>query len=322
MILIISSPLDEHAQGVIDRLAAMGAETTLLDLSRFPSELELAIDVRQDGCVAGKVFGPEGEIDLTDCRVAWWRRPQPIQLPGEIIHPAHQRFAHAEWDAALAGLWSSLDVSWINHPVWDDEAGRKIFQLRIARQVGLETPLTCVTSHAPTARRFAGPLGPNNTVYKAFSATEHAWRETRLLQPAELTALENLSYAPVIFQEYIPAALDLRITWVGDQAFAAAIDAESLSYKVDYRMELAQARVEPFALPETVLSRLRALMSRLHLVYGAIDMRVTPEGRFVFLEINPSGQWLFMEEPTGLPITEAFCQLLLAKDRSGPPNGR
>jgi hypothetical protein len=58
------------------------------------------------------------------------------------------------------------------------------------------------------------------------------------------------------------------------------------------------------------------LIQRLELDYGAVDLRLTPDDRYVFLEINPAGQWRFVEERTGQPITDAFASLLLANDRS------
>jgi hypothetical protein len=59
-------------------------------------------------------------------------------------------------------------------------------------------------------------------------------------------------------------------------------------------------------------------MRRLGLVYGAIDLRLTPEGRYVFLEINPSGQFLYVEHATGQPITAALAKALI----EGPPAPR
>ena len=76
------------------------------------------------------------------------------------------------------------------------------------------------------------------------------------------------------------------------------------------------ARMEAVELPEDVIARLRNLMKRLGLVYGAIDMRLTPDGRYVFLEINPAGQWLFVEQQTGQPITKSLVRLLLANSVS------
>jgi len=60
--------------------------------------------------------------------------------------------------------------------------------------------------------------------------------------------------------------------------------------------------------------RLLALQKRLQLVYGAIDMRRTPDGEYYFLEVNPAGQWHFVEQRTGLPISKAMADLLAKLD--------
>ena len=101
---------------------------------------------------------------------------------------------------------------------------------------------------------------------------------------------------------------------MGDNVFAAAIHSQDTSYAVDFRIDMDAARVETFELPSDVVERLQLLMDRLGLVYGAIDMRLTPDGRYVFLEINPAGQWLFIEQRTGQPMTAAFARLLAQHD--------
>jgi glutathione synthase/RimK-type ligase-like ATP-grasp enzyme len=178
----------------------------------------------------------------------------------------------------------------------------------------LRIPESRITNDVEDARRFITQHGSSQTVYKAFSGTEHAWRETRLLRPGELDMIENVRFAPVIFQEYIPIGVDLRITVVGDRLFAAAIHSLGTEYEVDFRMVMTSARFEEVTLPPEVAEALHILMQRLGLVYGAIDMRLTPDGEYVFLEINPAGQWLFVEERTGQPITEALVDLMLARD--------
>ena len=122
--------------------------------------------------------------------------------------------------------------------------------------------------------------------------------------------LHNLRFAPVIFQEYVPAQFDVRITIIGQNVFAASIYSQETSYKVDYRMDMQSARIEPYKSPTDVLKRLKIFMKHLGLIYGAIDMRLTPDGRIIFLEINPAGQWMFIEERTKQPITKAFSELL------------
>lgn len=255
------------------------------------------------------------ELSLADCKVIWWRRPQPFTLHPEIQRTSHRTFTYNECYEAFSGLWQAHDAFWVNPPPRDEAAARKAYQLRIAQEVGLNIPTTLITNDPDRARDFIAAQGYEKTVYKAFSATEQEWRETRLLKRNELALIDSVRYAPVIFQEYIPAEFDLRVTVVGEEIFVAAIHSQETSYKVDYRMAMADARFEAFRLPPEVEQGVHALMVKLGLVYGAIDMRLTPDGRYVFLEINPSGQWLFIEERTDQAITASFAQLLAAHDR-------
>jgi glutathione synthase/RimK-type ligase-like ATP-grasp enzyme len=173
-----------------------------------------------------------------------------------------------------------------------------------------------ITNHPQKAKDFVKNFGTGATVYKAFSATEQHWRETRILRQDEMVLIENVKYAPVIFQEYIPAKVDLRITIIGECIFAAEIYSQDTAYKADYRMDMNSAKVKPHTLPADLCEQLLKYMQNLHLVYGAIDMRLTPDDEYVFLEINPTGQWLFIEERTGQPITETLAELMVKKDRS------
>lgn len=311
MILIISSEEDDHAQAVLKCLAELNTPAKLLNLAHFPRQTQLAINFSSVFSAEGSTLtDPNGDVALSGCRVVWWRRPQLLTLHPEISDHAQRTFAYNECFSALSGLWLSFNPFWVNHPTRDEEASRKAYQLKIASEIGLKIPATLITNHPEKARRFAHHYGIARTIYKSFSATEQAWRETRVLKPEEMALLDSVRYAPVIFQEYVPAQLDLRITVIGAEVFAAAIYSQDTDYKVDYRMEMHKARIEAFDLPKEITVKLQNLMQRLGLIYGAIDMRLTPDGRFVFLEINPSGQWLFMEERTNLPITKKFAQML------------
>jgi hypothetical protein len=314
MILVISTPRDEHAQSVLVELSKLGAPAQLLDLSEFPRSLGLAM--RYEGGDRRFVLGcADGGLDLEDCGAVWWRRPQPPEISGDITRPSHRAFALNESAEALQGLWQALDAFWVNEPARDHVAQRKAYQLRVAQDVGLEIPATLITNCPGAVHDFVAPRGCERVVYKAFSATEQEWRETRLLRPDELPLLGNVRYTPVIFQEYVEAEVDLRITIVGDEIFPAAIHSQDTSYKVDFRMDIARARIEPTSLPDDVEDKLRAFMKRLGLVYGAVDMRRTREGRHVFLEVNPAGQWLFVEHFSGQPIAATLARVLAANDR-------
>jgi len=259
-------------------------------------------------------------VPLSEVRAAWWRRPQPLAPHPAVTEPDQARFAVNECVEALAGLWHSLDAYWINLPRNDQVAHRKLLQLKVASEVGLQIPQTCVTSDPQAAQEFVSQLGPGHTVYKAFSATLDLWRETRILRPEEMALIDAVAYAPVVFQEYVQAACDLRITIVGDRVFPAAIHADRSRYPVDFRMDMAGVRIDQASLPGDVEEKLLALTRRLGLVYGAVDMRRCRDGEHVFLEINPAGQWLFVEHATQLPISQALAEHLIAGSNSSTPS--
>ncbi|WP_276281639.1 MvdC/MvdD family ATP grasp protein [Halorussus caseinilyticus] len=315
MILVVSTEHDRHARVVARQVDREGGDARLLDLSEFPRDLRLTIDY-DDGRPDARLRHADASEDLplSECNVVWWRRPQQFALPESVERREDYQFAYNECQSAFDGLWSLLDAEWVNHPLSDERAGRKPYQLRVADEVGFDIPETCITNDPERARAFVNERGPEQTVYKAFSATEEAWRETRILEPDELELLGSVQFAPVIFQEYVPADADLRVTVVGDETFTAAIDAGDTSYPVDFRMAMDEARFERFDLPESARETVLAFTDRLGLSYAAIDLRYTSDGEFVFLEVNPAGQWLFAERRAGLPITEAFADLLLAKD--------
>ena len=306
MILVISHPADLHAQRVLAALHARGRETLLMDLADLPDRATLSIDPAGPGRASFRHTA--GSVDLTQASAIWWRRPQSVVLDA-ITDTDARGFAYGEWHEALHGMYQLLDCPWMNPLHADEIASHKVLQLRLAPEVGLRVPQTLMTSDETEARQFVTRqegLG-RQAIYKIFSATHQVWRETRLVGPADLAHLASLHLAPVIFQEFIPAAADLRVTLVGGQVFAMSIVGGPV---VDFRLGLGQARTAAYELPAEVVESLRALMARCGLVYGAVDLRLTPEGEFVFLEINPAGEFLFVEAGAGHPVTEAIADWL------------
>jgi len=310
MIVIISHLEDEHATHVYQRLKARNINAVLFDSAAFPQQISLSI-AHQNNVESDLLVEADNHInDLREARVVWWRRPMPINLHDELIDAESREFAHGECHSALNGLWSCLDAHWINDPQKDEAASRKAWQLKVASQLGLRIPRTLITNDPERAKAFVANEGDKGTIYKAFLATESAWRETRLIKENEVELLDAVRFAPVIFQEHIKADIDLRITMIGDRLFASEIDSGLSDYKVDGRMNLGRAQIKAHELPINLQNQLHDYMSKLGLIYGAIDLRLTPEGEYVFLEVNTAGQWLFMEQRTGQQITDAFIDYL------------
>lgn len=311
MILVVSHGGDAHAQTVLAILAQRDLDSRLLDLSEVPARATLSMDFVDRERPALTLGSADGDLDVRTVTSTWWRRPQ-APIPSEIGDPSLRWFASSEWSELLSGLWLALPGDWMNVPALDERASHKPFQLTVAAGVGLTVPRTLMTSDPDRARTFIEELGIGHVVFKTFAATPVVWRETRLVRHEELEILDQVRHAPVIFQEYVEATADVRVTVVGQRIFAMAIDARATGYPLDFRMSLGEAQTNAMELPHAVAERIQKLMHRLGLAYGAIDLRQTPDGDYVFLEINPAGEFLFAQDRTGLPIAAAVADWLAA----------
>jgi len=313
-VLIFSSFEDPHSHAVMEALRLRNVNVELLDLSEFPTRLALSMAF-EDGARRLVLTRPGGgHLDLSTISAVWWRRPQPFRLPDSLKDPVHRRFATSEASTAFSGMYQSLDALWINDPVRDEAAHHKPWQLALAQEIGLAIPATLMTSDPDEARDF-WRRHEGNVIYKQFRALPDAWRETRRLGTEETALAENIKLTPVIFQSFVDAVADIRVTAIGEDFYAAAADPRNGEYPVDFRFN-ANLKWEPHQLPSAVEKALRQLMRRLGLEYGAIDLRLTPNGEYVFLEINPAGQFLWIELATGQKIAEALAAHLASAKRT------
>ncbi len=317
MILIISHNDDDHAVSVMEKLKQRKQNFHLLDLADFPINSELScsyLDVNRFSMKIKNKF-----IELNETKVAWWRRPNGITIHKEIQNNEDIQFAFNESYLAISGLWNSLECAWVNNPSFDDVASKKVYQLKLAKEIGFKIPKTLITNSVTELSRFRKKID-GELIYKAFSATQNSWRETRVLQDKDLEKIIDLKYAPVIFQEYIKAKSDLRVTVIGDKIFCAEVIAQKTTYEYDYRVQLTDSIIQEHQLPKRISSQILDFMSTLGLKYGALDFRLTDEKEYIFLEINTSGQWKFIEEKSNLRITDAFVDYLVMLDEENTTN--
>ena len=306
MILIISSPEDVHAQAVMAELSRLGQPHRLLNLADFPMSLRLTARLDDERSDFALTFADGVRVPMAEVTAVWWRRPQAFGFPAEIKDPAHRHFVQSEAATVFQGMYQSSTALWVNNVVRDAAAAHKPWQLKLAREVGLAIPETLITNDPEEARAF-WHVHPGEVIYKPFLQTYHAWRETRKIQPEEEALAESVQLTPVLFQRYVPAVCDLRVTVIGERLFAAAARAEQ--YDADIRFNV-DAKYQAHDLPAEIQGKLFDLMRRLGLEYGAADFRLTPEGEYVFLEVNPAGQFLYIEKATEQPIAAALAEHL------------
>ncbi|WP_425194872.1 hypothetical protein [Halomonas sp. GXIMD04776] len=237
-------------------------------------------------------------------------------IPEEISGEKERHYCRLESDRLIRGALLSAEIPLLNDPINQSAADHKPYQLITARKIGLDTPATLMTNDPQAVKDFIGKYP--SCIFKAFHSP--SWRvvETRKFHDTMLEDLESLRFAPAIFQEYIPLYRDIRVMAMPHKLFAFAVEKRSDEAFVDWRLD-GDIEWQPVELPTIVRRKLTSLLSRLGLAYGSIDLRETPDNRWVFLEINPAGQFLFLEEDGGCNIADEFCQLLIHPPNGNPP---
>jgi hypothetical protein len=185
-----------------------------------------------------------------------------------------------------------------------------------AIQAGLATPDTLYSNDAAEARAFIGRHG-GQVVYKTLRP--FSWRNdetaysvyTSLVTEDLLIQVDVLQQTPGIFQEVVPKAHELRLTMVGCRPFCARVLSQETTHgTLDWRKAYDELKMETCDVPRSLCDACGRLMEKLGIVFGCFDFIVTPEGKYVFLEVNEMGQFLFVERMTGLPLLDAFSEFL------------
>jgi glutathione synthase/RimK-type ligase-like ATP-grasp enzyme len=280
------------------------------DAADFPSGLVVTGRLGESWDVRLRL--DDQEVRLANIRGAYYRRP--TRFGCRLADEREQDWAQSEARAGLGGLLLT-SVAWLNHPHRCGYANYRPVQLQAACRAGLAVPATLITSDPARAREFAAEQG--ELIYKPMTHVPPS--RGRVLYAVPVTerdlngeAGEAIAGTMHLLQRRIRPEYAVRLTAVDGRMFAAAIHPHSEAAAVDWRSDydaLSYAVIEP---PADVVRGVRDLMSELGLRFGAIDFLVTPTGEWYFLEINPNGQWAWIEQETGLAISSAIADALTA----------
>jgi RimK-like ATP-grasp domain len=249
-------------------------------------------------------------ISAADVKAIIFRRPS---LPVFGEHDARERFLQRESIAGLRTFLESCDALWINHPLANSRAENKPRNLVHATSMGLHIPRTFVSS-SPSS--IAGWLqdSPNELVIKSVT---HGLLQSKDSASMIFTQIVRSDFdpftmltpgVPVIIQQRIKKTHDARVTIVGNRVFAAATEATDDS--IDWRSEPRKQHWVPIEIPSDVMHAVLTFCRNLGLNFAAIDFVISEDSEWFFLEINPNGQWVWIQQETGLPISDGFVELL------------
>jgi len=317
-ILILAETLDPCADLMVRALVERAVVVHRMDTSWFPWQVSL--DARLcDGRWGGTLRSPHGVTRLEDIKSVWYRSPAAFVLPVELS-AGEQQHIRIEGKFGLGGVLLSLPVRWVNRPDLSATACYKPVQLVAAVRAGLTVADTLITNTGRAVHNFVAhhardgggqvvtKMLASNSITETTGRSVAFTRSVGLNDLADLTGIESTTH---LFQQRVPKAFDCRVVSIGKNLFGFAIFADSEVSKLDFRRDYQALRYDQIEVPAEVAAGITALVTELGLLYAAIDFVVDTDGRWVFIgDVNPGGQYGWLEAATGAPLTDTLADLL------------
>jgi len=316
-VLIFADPSDYNASAVQWMLTKSGVSSlcarSISELS--PSGLSVLFDRDRN-------FHAHWESMNSRFVSTWYRRAQDPK-PSLPYDSRDEKFVASEWKDMHRGLFfaghSFMKSFWVNLPLSAIKAENKLFQLRLAKEIGLNVPETLVSNNANEIRRFVSKHSP--VIVKTFDSHTWSTEKNQAIFGTSVSILtdtiefsdEALMICPAIYQRLVEKVCDIRVTIIGNKLFPAKLVSSKGGALLDWRPSTFTSDLvyQATELPAALEQKLLLLQERLGLVFGCVDLAVDREGNYSFFEVNQGGQFLFVEELLpGLPLLRAFCAML------------
>ncbi len=309
----------------MERITAKGHRTFRLNLDEFPAAFGLDL-VFSAGAWRGTLsYTPTGDtVALEDIGAVWTRKPADFSFGSAELTPQEKAYAAQEAEHVLSGLLHSLDCCWMSHPIAVRAAQWKGEQLLRAARMGFSVPDSLIANRSGPVHRFRAAAGSDiifKTLASPFLGAEKVAAEDRVatglattrITDEHVELLDAMGDVPCFFQAHVDKRYELRVTVIGDRVFAAKIHSQDDDRtRTDYRDFSANIRYEAVTLPGEIEQLCRDFVHSYGLAYGALDLIVTPAGEYVFLENNPGGQFLFVEQLVpSLRMVDAVADYLI-----------
>lgn len=323
VVLIIANKIDLHADKMVEVLTERGQSVFRWNTSDILDDTAGGWTIDEDGSdwiLTEQVSGMR--LSKNEVKSAFYRRIGRPQYSSQNLEDlAHEQFVNLEIREFVDGVLRETDCLWINHPNAIANALFRLPQRALARQVGFQIPRTIVTNDPGLAREFVKSLrdeGKEISIKRLANSRmsfpfEFSFWNRRIPDNLLEEVCSAVKAAPTMLQEYVQKKVELRVVMIGDQHFCSIIHSqETRNSNEDWREgQFEGLRQERGELPNSIAQMCKALLQQLNLVFGAFDFIVTPDDRYVFLEVNPTGQWLWMETELNFPISATFADMLI-----------
>jgi glutathione synthase/RimK-type ligase-like ATP-grasp enzyme len=322
MILCLSHSGDFYNIDIVQkRIKELGYPSLRINTNLIPGSIRVEYRISGNGEPSLRLRGEGFEIDSSEVQAVWYRKIWPISIAPDI--PAEYRSGVLGESNAIRNIFfeSLQHVPWIN-PMHTDEmiGNNKFIQLTEARKCGITIPQTLISNNKEEVILFyeqcKGKMITKMHQPLSISMTGGGMSfPTTRIYKKDLKDLDTLHLCPMIFQELILKDVELRIAYIDGDFFTGAVNTQaSVKGKTDWRYASdVPFKWEHYELPAEIKDKLHRMMQNLGLPFGAIDMMVTPEGRHIFLEVNPQGEWGMIQRDLQLPIAETIAEKLIKR---------
>lgn len=319
MILILSDKNDMHADHVQGVVQKRGLPFYRLNLD-VESLKETTVTYQNGSWMRIEQRGNTLNLDEVQC--VWGRRTfVELLLDEQFDQTADFKIWKNEWNKTLLGIYMTLkDRAWLNPWRISYQAENKYLQMKYAAEVGLVVPRTLVSNDRSELIRFAEAYSPvvlklmHQDFYKG-SGNDYQGIYVNIVTAEELAGFGSVGENPVVLQQYTEKSFEVRYTVVGDDHFVCRIDSQRSSVaRTDWRRyDIPNTPHYIMQPPKDIRTKVSELMSLLQIEYGALGFIVTPDGDWFFLEVNSMGQFLWIEDLTGLSISDGIVNWMEAK---------
>ncbi len=299
-ILIVTSSYDKTCDYIEQKYAEYSFFRFNLD--KFS---EYQISFTNDGFFIGN---NNGHIYESSCNAIYYRKPSPEDL-NDVIESKYHSFAHKEAYSLIEGIVESFRGVCLTKPSIMRPASNKLFQARIAEQVGFEIPAYLMTNNAKSVTKFHS----NKTIVKPLSVGVIQDDKTKEFVQSNLfnpdIALDFLMYSPSYFQSYQSKDYEVRATFVDTEAHIVKIKSENA---IDWRKSDNNITYSVCEMPNDIYDKCIAFMRRCKMSFGCFDF-IVQNDNWYFLEMNVNGQWAWLEFETSLDISGSIMRYLSDK---------
>ena len=322
-LLILTCEDDLHVDPVIKRLNESndGLGVIRINSDNFSVNLDYCFHWNNSGELeTQKLKLVDNNLSAQEVSVIWYRKPDKPAPHPELKDKPAMECSVQEYQELMRSFYGFFPAAkWVNDYWQMQKYSVKANQMWIAKEVGLTVPETIITSDVSEVKKLSRKYP--EIIVKPLTFSGFLWENsqygcfTNVLSPEDVKKLtdKDLAFAPAIFQQRIHKSQELRITIIGEQVFACEIQTkpgtiEHIDWRIDSVEELPHKIVD---LPGEIADKLKKMLNQMGLNFGAFDLIVNEEGIYYFIEINPNGQYFWIELLTGAPLTEAMVSLVL-----------